>query len=76
MDGVGNCYVADGGNHTIRKVVVATASVTTFIGVAGQTGVGPGPLPARLNMPTGVAVSAAGAVFVTDGMESAVLGAP
>jgi hypothetical protein len=33
-----NLYVADSGNHTIRKVVIATGEVTTLAGTAGSSG--------------------------------------
>lgn len=32
-----NLYVSDSGNHTIRKVVIATGEVTTLAGIAGAT---------------------------------------
>lgn len=37
-DGIGNLYVADTGNHTIRKVVIATGEVTTVAGVPAMPG--------------------------------------
>ncbi|MCC7202780.1 MAG: hypothetical protein IT393_09015 [Nitrospirae bacterium] len=37
-DGMGNLYVADTGNHTIRKVVISTREVTTIAGVPGTAG--------------------------------------
>ena len=37
-DGAGNLYVADTGNYTIRKIVIATGEVTTFAGTAGSYG--------------------------------------
>lgn len=33
-----NLYVAEGGNHTIRKIVIATGEVTTLAGSAGVSG--------------------------------------
>jgi len=33
-----NLYVADFSNYTIRKIVIATATVTTFAGTAGSSG--------------------------------------
>jgi sugar lactone lactonase YvrE len=33
-----NIYIADYGNHTIRKIVIATGEVTTFAGTAGAYG--------------------------------------
>jgi hypothetical protein len=33
-----NLYMADSGNHTIRKIVIATGEVTTLAGTAGSSG--------------------------------------
>ena len=33
-----NLYVTDSGNHTIRKIVIATGSVSTLAGSAGNSG--------------------------------------
>ncbi len=68
----GSLYVADYGNHTIRKVVVATGQVTTVVGRPDRAGVVLGPLPAVLNMPIGVAFAADGEMLITD--ENALLG--
>jgi sugar lactone lactonase YvrE len=66
IDGSGNLYAADKDNHTIRKVT-PDGTVTTLAGAAGQTGSSDGPGPdARFNVPRGVAVDAAGNVYVTD----------
>jgi hypothetical protein len=73
VDGAGNVYVADYGNSTIRKVTPAGV-VTTVVGVAAPTRVGnfDGPLPASLDSPTGVSVTAdSGSLFIV--LDSAVL---
>jgi sugar lactone lactonase YvrE len=64
VDGSGNVYVADTGNHTIRKVT-ATGVVTTIAGRAGFLGAVPGPLPATLYLPFGVAFAPTGDLIVT-----------
>lgn len=56
VDSAGNVYVADSGNHTIRKIT-PDGVVSTVVGVAGQAGFAPGALPGLLNSPAGVAVS-------------------
>lgn len=65
LDDAGNLYVADTGNHSIRKVtpqgVVSTLAGT---GVAGFRD-GPG-AQAQFNGPIGVAVDGAGNVYVAD----------
>lgn len=66
-DGAGNLYVADAGNHTIRKVVVATGEVTTFAGVAGSPGAANGVgNTARFRTPIGLALDSSGSLFVAD----------
>jgi len=65
-DGPGNVYVADTANHTIRKITAAGV-VTTFAGLAGETGSADGTgSAARFLHPTGVAVDTSGNVYVTD----------
>lgn len=65
-DGVGNVYVADTLNHTIRKITPAGV-VTTLAGSAGLTGSADGiGAAARFRSPTGVATDGAGNVYVGD----------
>jgi len=66
VDGSGNLYVADAGNHTIRKITPAGA-VTTLAGLAGNSGGadGPGSI-ARFQFPADLTVDAAGNVYVAD----------
>jgi sugar lactone lactonase YvrE len=66
VDGVGNVFVADSGNNTIRMVTPAGVT-TTLAGLAGQTGSSDGVgTTARFNSPCGVAVDGAGNVYVAD----------
>jgi hypothetical protein len=65
-------FVADWGNATVRKIVVATGEVSTVVGTALMAGAQPGPFPAGLNCPSGVAVVGAD-VAITDECENAVL---
>src|SRR5664280_277648 len=66
-DNAGNFYVADTDNHTIRKVVAATGTVTTLAGLAGVSGSADGTSSdARFQNPSGVAVDGAGNVYVAD----------
>ncbi|WP_426171936.1 SMP-30/gluconolactonase/LRE family protein [Pseudoduganella sp. R-34] len=65
LDKQGNVYVADTGNHVIRKIAVdGTVSTLAGSGIAGFAN-GQG-AQAQFNGPVGVAVDAAGAVYVAD----------
>ncbi len=66
VDTAGNVYVADTGNHLIRKITSAGV-VSTLAGTAGVTGSanGTGTL-ATFNSPQGIAVDTAGNIYVAD----------
>jgi hypothetical protein len=66
-DGAGTLFVADAGNDTIRRVVVATGVVTTLAGSPGAPGSVDGVgAAARFDIPTSVACDGAGSLFVAD----------
>jgi hypothetical protein len=66
VDASGNIYVADGGDHTIRKIS-AGGSVTTLAGSSGQAGSNDGTGSGALFLyPYAVAVDASGNVYVAD----------
>ena len=66
-DAAGNLYVADTGNHRVRKIDLA-GMITTFAGtgVAGYTGDYVLAAISKLNRPERVEVDAAGSVFVLE----------
>jgi streptogramin lyase len=68
VDGTDIAYVADRNNHTLRRVVLSTAEVTTLAGAAGQAGSADGDTStARFDQPSGIALEAdAGLLYVAD----------
>jgi hypothetical protein len=73
-DGAGNLYVADPDNHAVRKVVLATGTVTTVVGAAEPFDIViPGALPAHLNRPSGLAYVPGAGLFIADVNENAIL---
>ena len=72
VDSAGNVYVADMGNHTIRKVTPAGV-VTTLAGLAGAHGTTDATgAAARFNQPQGLAVDSAGTLYVADTSNSTI----
>ncbi len=65
LDSAGNIYVADTGNHKIRKIT-PTGTVSTIAG-SGSPGFADGTHDiAQFNQPADVAVDASGAIYVAD----------
>src|SRR6266545_2524816 len=67
VDGSGILYVEDRGNSTIRKIG-SSGAVSTVVGVAGHTSNVPGPLPASIAPPYGVAAdpTTTGTIMITN----------
>ena len=66
VDIVGNVYVSDRGNNTVRKITSAGV-VTTLVGLPGSAGNEDGMgTAARFNEPSGVAVDSAGSLYIAD----------
>src|ERR1700722_2696198 len=66
VDSAGNIYIADVGDHTIRKVTPGGA-VTTLAGISGQAGSADGAgTSASFLYPYAIAVDGAGNVYVAD----------
>jgi sugar lactone lactonase YvrE len=66
LDNAGNLYVADSGNHTVRKIT-ASGVVSTFAGLPGTPGTNDGTgTNARFCNPSGIAVDANNNIFVAE----------
>jgi hypothetical protein len=67
VDAAGNLYIADSGNHRVRKVSTS-GTITTVAGdgTFGFSGDGGPATNASLNIPYGVAVDAAGNLYIAD----------
>ena len=68
VDGLGDLFIADTGNHRVRKVD-ASGIITTMAGTGTQGFSGDGGLAtaANLNSPAGVAIDSQGNLFIADG---------
>lgn len=68
VDGAGNIFIAEYGNHRVRKVDPA-GIITTVAGIGsnGFSGDGEPAIAAQLNFPRKVAVDAAGDLYIVDG---------
>ena len=69
-DAAGDLFIADSGNNVVREVNHSTGVITTVAGNfalgSGYSGDGSAATSAQLNDPTGVAVDAAGDLFIAD----------
>ena len=67
VDGSGNLYIGDRGNHRIRKVDSSgNISTVAGTGTAGFSGDGAAATAAQLRNPSGVAVDGSGNLYITD----------
>ncbi|HTP59035.1 MAG TPA: hypothetical protein VMM82_08965 [Spirochaetia bacterium] len=73
VDAAGNIYVADAGNHRVRKFTVSGV-ITTVAGkgTSGNTGDGGLAIDAEFVSPEGVAVDGSGDIFVADSASNCV----
>ena len=68
LDAAGNLFIADYYNNVVRRIDVSSGTITTIAGndTAGYSGDGGAATNARLHYPYGVAVNAAGYIFIAD----------
>jgi uncharacterized protein (TIGR03437 family) len=74
VDSSGNLYIADSGDQRIREVLANNGTIISIAGNSdmGDLGDGGPATKAELNGPSGVAVSAAGSVYVADTMNNVI----
>ncbi len=74
VDAAGDLFIADNGNDVVRAVDHATGLISTIAGdnVWGYSGDGGPATAAALNFPTGVALNAAGDLFIADASNNTV----
>ena len=68
LDGLGNLYIADYYNCVVRKLVLATNIISTYVGnhTCGYSGDGGNAASAELYQPSGVATDTAGNLYIAD----------
>jgi uncharacterized protein (TIGR03437 family) len=66
VDSAGILYIADTGNDRIRSVSAGVIGTTAGNGVLGFTGDGGPATAAQINTPTGIALDAAGNLYIAD----------
>jgi len=67
LDSANNLYIADTHNHRIRKLNLTTGIITTIAGTTpGFSGDGASAISAQLNLPTALALDAAGNLYLAD----------
>jgi len=68
FDAAGNFYIADSGNHRVRRVRSTTGVITTVAGTGTRGFSGDGGLAtaAEFAFPSGVALDAAGNLYISD----------
>ncbi len=74
VDELGDLYIADAGNHVIRKLAASDGVISTVAGngMAGFSGDGGLAIEASLNGPWGVAIDKDGNLYIADTQNSAI----
>jgi uncharacterized protein (TIGR03437 family) len=72
VDSSGNIYIADAGNHRVRKISNGTISTFAGNGTAGYMGDGAAASAAELNNPVGLGLDFSGNLFIADAANSVI----
>ncbi|MFN7998921.1 MAG: hypothetical protein U0Q18_35180 [Bryobacteraceae bacterium] len=73
FDSSGNLYIADSGNHVVRKVSVGgTITTVAGTGASGYSGDGKLAINATLNTPKGIALDSSGNLYIADSFNSVI----
>ncbi len=74
LDSAGNLYIADSGNHVVRKVAASTGVITTIAGngTGGYSGDNGPATGAQLSYPAGIALDGQGNLYIADSENSVV----
>src|SRR5271157_1343513 len=70
VDSAGTLYISDTGNQAVRKVVNGVISAVAGVGYSGDGGDNGPAIKAQLNGPAGLAVDAAGNLYIADSTNS------
>ena len=72
IDNLGNIYIADQGNHCVRKVTVQSSIITTIAGTgsSGYNGDGIDATSATMDYPVGVALDSSANFYISDGFNN------
>jgi hypothetical protein len=73
MDLAGRLLVADLCDNTVRRIDLSTKQVTTIVGHSGRWQTIPGPWPAYVSRPAGLAVLLSGDIAISDENENLIL---
>src|SRR5262249_55353281 len=72
-DGTGSLYIADTDNNTIRRIALASGTVTTVAGTAGVAGNADGTgAAATFNKPKMMALDDAGHLYIADSLNNSI----
>jgi HYDIN/CFA65/VesB family protein/NHL repeat-containing protein len=74
VDPAGDIYISDSGSAVVRKVNIATGTISTVAGTAtaGYTGDGGAAGSAQLNVPAGMLLDQVGNLYITDSQSAVV----